>query len=139
MRRFPQPGMVERHNSRIGNTVHLANHNQGLSESITDPELHPRVLVLPGGGMRGVYSAAGLAALEHLHSSEEFDYVIGTSSGAINASYFVSEQSRDCYDGWMDVVPTRNFVNFRRLGRIMDRQSFTRSSDDRRSIYTRSE
>jgi len=49
-------------------------------------------LVLEGGGMRGIYSAGSLVGLEFLGLRDVFDYVYGTSAGAINAAYYLADQ-----------------------------------------------
>ncbi|MCL2343260.1 MAG: patatin family protein, partial [Firmicutes bacterium] len=48
-------------------------------------------LVLEGGGMRGVYESGVLDVL--LENRLEFEYVIGSSAGALNAANYVSKQA----------------------------------------------
>lgn len=50
-------------------------------------------LVVEGGSMRGVISCGYLAALEDHGFSNCFDVIYGTSSGALNSVYFVSNSS----------------------------------------------
>jgi predicted patatin/cPLA2 family phospholipase len=50
-------------------------------------------LVIEGGGMRGVVSAAMTAALEQLGLRDAFDEVHGASAGAFNAAFFLAGQA----------------------------------------------
>ena len=50
-------------------------------------------LVIEGGGMRAVYSAAGATALAQLGYSGLFDEVYATSDGVMNVSYFIANQA----------------------------------------------
>jgi predicted acylesterase/phospholipase RssA len=51
-------------------------------------------LAVEGGGMRGVVSAAMLAALEDLGYADVFDALYASSSGAINCAYLSREKRR---------------------------------------------
>ncbi len=77
-------------------------------------------LVVQGGGMRGTYSMAALAALEEAGLGGAFDHVIGSSAGAINGAYFLAGQARLAVTVYLDDISNKNFVNFLRLGRIVD-------------------
>lgn len=48
------------------------------------------VLLLCGGGMRGAYGAGAVIALHQLGLAEVFDVVVGISTGAAIASYFLA-------------------------------------------------
>jgi predicted patatin/cPLA2 family phospholipase len=50
-------------------------------------------LVIEGGAMRGVISAAALSALEELGYTEVFDDIYGASAGAVNGAYFMAGQA----------------------------------------------
>jgi predicted patatin/cPLA2 family phospholipase len=50
-------------------------------------------LVIEGGGMRGVVSAAMTAAIEQLGLRDSFDEVHGASAGAFNAAFFLAGQA----------------------------------------------
>lgn len=50
-------------------------------------------LVIEGGGMRGVVSAAMTAAIEQLGLRESFDEVHGASAGAFNGAFFLAGQA----------------------------------------------
>ena len=65
--------------------------------------------------MRGTYSIGALAALEKEGLTGAFDYVIGSSSGAINGAYFVAEQTRAGIEGYCDNLSNHKFINLRRF------------------------
>ncbi|GLZ76976.1 hypothetical protein Afil01_17830 [Actinorhabdospora filicis] len=72
-------------------------------------------LAVEGGGMRGVISAAMLAALEDLGIPyTSFDVIFGTSSGAINCAYYVGGDTWYPLTIYFDDLGTREFVDFRR-------------------------
>jgi predicted patatin/cPLA2 family phospholipase len=79
-----------------------------------------RALVVQGGGMRGVYSMAALAALDEAGLRESFDLIVGSSAGAINAAYFLAGQADEAVNLYIDHLSNRNFVNFARIGKIVD-------------------
>src|SRR6476659_5239400 len=55
----------------------------------------PRLgLVVQGGGMRGVYSMAVLAAFEEMGWTRCFDHVAGASAGAMNGAPFITGKAR---------------------------------------------
>jgi predicted patatin/cPLA2 family phospholipase len=77
-------------------------------------------LVVQGGGMRGIYSMGALAALEEAGLREAFDIVVGSSSGAINAAYFLAGQAAEAIDLYLRYLNSREFINVLRLWRIAD-------------------
>jgi predicted patatin/cPLA2 family phospholipase len=77
-------------------------------------------LVVEGGGMRGVYTAAMLLALHALDASEIFDDVFATSAGALNAAYFLSGKGEDSADGYYRVLADGRFINLRRPWLVVD-------------------
>jgi predicted patatin/cPLA2 family phospholipase len=77
-------------------------------------------LVVQGGGMRGVYSMGALTALEEAGLRESFDVVAGSSSGAINAAYFLSGQAAEAVDLYTRQLSNRTFINALRPWRIVD-------------------
>ncbi|MBA5249135.1 MAG: patatin family protein [Gammaproteobacteria bacterium] len=77
-------------------------------------------LVVQGGGMRGVYSMAALAALEELGFSEKFDYVVGSSAGAINGAYFIAKQAKGGTGIYTNELSVSGFISFFRLKKIVD-------------------
>lgn len=77
-------------------------------------------LVVQGGGMRGVYSMGALTALEEAGLRESFDIVVGSSSGAINAAYFLSGQAAEAVDLYTRHLNNRKFINSLRLRKIVD-------------------
>ena len=70
-------------------------------------------LVVQGGGMRGVYSMGALAALEEAGLRESFDIVTGSSSGAINAAYFLAGQADEAVDLYLRYLNSRECVHSR--------------------------
>jgi predicted patatin/cPLA2 family phospholipase len=80
----------------------------------------PCALVVQGGGMRGVYSMAALAALDEAGLRNSFDLIVGSSAGAINAAYFLAGQADEAVDLYVDHLSNRNFVNPSRLWKIVD-------------------
>ena len=81
-----------------------------------DPSDHDRLAVLvEGGGMRGVISAAALAALEDLQFKSAIDGLIASSAGAMNSAYFASSTDTWYYLSiYFDHLASRQFVNFAR-------------------------
>jgi len=76
-------------------------------------------LVLQGGGMRAVYSAAALATLIGYDLSDAFDHVIGASAGAMNGAYFIAGQA-EAVDVYKKDLITKDFVNLRRNDKRVD-------------------
>ncbi|MEV6520652.1 patatin-like phospholipase family protein [Longispora sp. NPDC051575] len=73
-------------------------------------------LAVEGGGMRGVVSAAMLAALEDLGLPfTAFDAIYGASSGAINCAYYICGNTWYPLSIYFDDLSTPKFVDFRRL------------------------
>jgi predicted patatin/cPLA2 family phospholipase len=73
-------------------------------------------LAVEGGGMRGVSSAAMLVALDDLGLRPVFDAVYSTSSGSINAAYFMA--GGDCWYPltiYFDDLANRKFVDMRNM------------------------
>nr|WP_232541776.1 patatin family protein [Nocardia bovistercoris] len=60
------------------------------------------VLVIEGGGSRGVYAGGMVLALEELGLSSVFDAVYGTSAGALNGAWFLSGQVAPGMRTWTD-------------------------------------
>jgi predicted patatin/cPLA2 family phospholipase len=72
-------------------------------------------LVLEGGGMRGVVSAAMAAALQRHGLTDAFDLVVGTSAGALNGAAFLSGVAQACTDNYTDAAVVRRYIAPRRL------------------------
>ena len=77
-------------------------------------------LIVEGGGMRGVLSAGSLLAVDVLGFRDAFDYVYATSSGAVNAAYFLSGQGALGMTVYFDSISNRHFYNPFRLTKIVD-------------------
>ena len=57
-------------------------------------------LVLEGGGTKGAYQLGAYKALKEL--GVEFDGVVGTSIGALNAAFIVQEDYEIMKDIWLN-------------------------------------
>jgi predicted patatin/cPLA2 family phospholipase len=93
-----------------------------------------RVLVLEGGGMRGVYSAGVLEAFSEAggirgtigaqgESALHFDAVVACSAGACVAASYLAGQPRRNRQVYLDFLDGEKLVRFRRLltgGSVMD-------------------
>jgi predicted patatin/cPLA2 family phospholipase len=76
-------------------------------------------LVVQGGGMRASYSMGALLALEDLGYRDSFDYIIGSSAGAINGAYFLAGQSRLASQIYVENLTNNNFLNYFRLNEVL--------------------
>jgi predicted patatin/cPLA2 family phospholipase len=87
-----------------------------------------RVLVLEGGGMRGVYSAGVLEAFSEAEASRSserlrFGAVVACSAGACVAASYLAGQPRRNRQVYLDFLDGDKLVRFRRLlngGSVMD-------------------
>jgi len=84
------------------------------------PDGRKLALVVEGGALRGVCSAGGVVALEHLGFTDLFDHVYGTSAGAMNASYFLAGQARLGIRVYYEDMNRREIVNPWRFWNILD-------------------
>jgi predicted patatin/cPLA2 family phospholipase len=80
----------------------------------------PIGLVVQGGGMRGVYSLAVLAAFEEMGWTRCFDHVAGASAGAMNGAHFITGQARYGVETYIDHLTNRKFIDFLRLRKLVD-------------------
>ncbi|HEU5474448.1 MAG TPA: patatin-like phospholipase family protein [Actinophytocola sp.] len=72
---------------------------------------HRVALVVEGGGMRGIVSAAMTAAIEDLGLLDAFDLAVGTSAGALNAAALLAGVAGGCTDEYAEGFTTRGFIN----------------------------
>jgi predicted patatin/cPLA2 family phospholipase len=93
--------------------LHARRHSGCEPGSRDDP--HHVALVLEGGGMRGVVSAAMTAALERLGLTRCFDIVYGSSAGALNAAALLAGVAEPAAAMYHTVLASRRFVNPVRL------------------------
>jgi len=77
-------------------------------------------LVVQGGGMRGVYSLAVLAAFEEMGWTRCFDHVAGASAGAMNGAHFITGQARYGVETYINYLSNRKFIDFFRLRKLVD-------------------
>jgi predicted patatin/cPLA2 family phospholipase len=91
---------------------------------------HARVaLLVDGGGMRGVISAAMLCALDDLGYKNAVDIVYGCSAGAVNAAYFIAGDMWYPLSIYYDHLASTTFVDFRRSLRRRPIMSMSFASD----------
>jgi hypothetical protein len=83
-------------------------------------DVPPIGLVVQGGGMRGVYSMAVLAAFEEMGWTRCFDHVAGASAGAMNGAHFITGQARYGVETYIDHLSNRKFIDFFRLRKLVD-------------------
>ncbi len=76
---------------------------------------HRLVLVVEGGGSRGVYSSGMVSALEELGVAAVFDAVYGTSAGAINGAWLLCGRAIAGMRAWTDPVIMRRAIDPARL------------------------
>lgn len=70
--------------------------------------------------MRGVLSAGSLLAVDILGFRAAFDSVYATSSGAVNAAYFLSGQGALGITVYFDSISNRRFFNPLRVSKMVD-------------------
>jgi predicted patatin/cPLA2 family phospholipase len=75
-------------------------------------------LIVQGGAMRAIYSMAVLCVLEKHRIT--YNHVFGASAGAMNAAYFVAQQSEDGLSAYLNDINVREFINPLRLRRIVN-------------------
>lgn len=95
----------------------ILDRKQGRSRPGMRGDPHKLGLVLEGGGMRGVVSAAMGLALEHLGLRDVFDVVYGSSAGTVNGAYFVAGQMAYGVSIYYQNINSSRFISFRRLFR----------------------
>jgi predicted patatin/cPLA2 family phospholipase len=76
---------------------------------------HRVALVLEGGGMRGVVSAGMTAALERRGLTGCFDFVVGSSAGALNAAALLAGVAGPAAAAYHTALATKAFINPARL------------------------
>ncbi len=77
-------------------------------------------LVLPGGGMRAVYSAGAIATLLKYNLANSFDHIVGVSAGALHAAYFLAADDETLRHTYPDDLTNKNFVNLLRREKKVD-------------------
>jgi predicted patatin/cPLA2 family phospholipase len=75
---------------------------------------HRLALCVEGGAMRGVVSAGMVAALEQLGLLPVFDYVYGSSAGAINGAFFTAGQAGFGTTIYYENINNKKFIDYRR-------------------------
>lgn len=77
-------------------------------------------LVIEGGAMRGVCSGGGALALAKMGFTDLFDEVYATSSGVMNAAYFLSDQADLGITIYYEELAGRRFINPWRVWKVLD-------------------
>lgn len=77
-------------------------------------------LVVQGGGMRGIFSAGSLIALQELGLKNAFDAIYGSSGGAMNAAYLLSNQTKFGTSIYYEDINNSKFINLLRINKILD-------------------
>jgi predicted patatin/cPLA2 family phospholipase len=78
---------------------------------------HRLALCIEGGAMRGVVSAGMVSALEQLDLLHVFDYVYGSSAGAMNGAFFIAGQAAVGTSIYYEDINNRQFISFSRVSR----------------------
>lgn len=81
---------------------------------------HRLALVVEGGAMCGIYTAASLLALHALGAARAFDDVYGTSAGAVNAAHFLSGRGEHKVDTYYRCLVDGRFIDFLRPLKAVD-------------------
>ena len=76
-------------------------------------------LVLEGGGMRGVFTSGVLDCF--IDNNIKFDYVIGVSAGALNATRFLSNQTKVGFNVSLNNKEYCSINSFIKTGNIFER------------------
>ena len=75
-------------------------------------------LVVEGGGMRGVVTAGMMLGLEQLGMRDCFDFVVGTSAGAIASAFFATGKGTEGSVLYYEELRSPPFLDKRRLIRL---------------------
>ncbi|MFT5849610.1 MAG: putative patatin/cPLA2 family phospholipase [Patiriisocius sp.] len=78
------------------------------------------LLVIDGGLMKGAYGAGAVIAMEEMGLSAVFENVVGISSGAPTASYFVAGEVQKGVQIYFEEACTRAFINPWRIWNQVD-------------------
>jgi uncharacterized protein (TIGR00369 family) len=74
-------------------------------------------LVIEGGGMRGIVSAAMAAVIEEEGFLDSIDMIVGTSAGAVNATAIAVGAAGPMADSYAEVFSSPEFIDVRRVVR----------------------
>jgi len=89
----------------------LAERARGGAPAGEHGDEHRVAVVLEGGGMRGVVSAAMTSALERLGLTPCFDLVVGASAGAINGAALLAGAAQQASAAYCGPLASKTFVN----------------------------
>jgi len=76
-----------------------------------------RALIVEGGGMRGSFAGGVLASMSRIYPANNFDLVVGVSSGSCSAAYYVASMPTErmiewCLDVWRYELTGRRFISY---------------------------
>ncbi|MEU4423993.1 patatin-like phospholipase family protein [Actinoplanes sp. NPDC024001] len=74
-------------------------------------------LVIEGGGMRGIVSAAMAAVIEQEGILPSVDLIVGTSAGAVNAAALAVGAAGRMAESYAEVFASPDFIDVRRIAR----------------------
>ncbi|MEV0900550.1 patatin-like phospholipase family protein [Actinoplanes sp. NPDC049802] len=74
-------------------------------------------LVIEGGGMRGIVSAAMAAVIEQEGILPHIDMIVGTSAGAVNAAALAVGAANAMAESYAEVFASPEFIDVRRIAR----------------------
>ncbi len=109
-----------------GVVEHILKKRELLSAGSGDHAKIKTVLILPGGGQRGVIEGGAVVSLEKLDLVDAFDYVLGMSTGAAVGYYTLGREAAIGSTIYFDDNVKNHFVNKLRLWKIMDIDSLER-------------
>jgi predicted patatin/cPLA2 family phospholipase len=112
--------MNQLYGSQPVKVIELLNQRRRIGYRPGDSDGNRIGLIVEGGSMRGAISSAALGALSQLGYRSCFDEVWGTSSGAINAAYFVSGQTNLGTTIYYEIATDPAFINIWRWPNAMD-------------------
>lgn len=77
-------------------------------------------LVMSGGGMRCSYSAGSLLALAEKFKLKKPNVIICASGSVGAGAYYISKQYKAFKKIWLNLVPSKKVLNFKRWKKILD-------------------
>lgn len=81
-------------------------------------------LMLPGGGMSGVFGGGVVQVLERLGLADKFDYIYGFSSGTCSGAYLLSERTKQGTSIYWENLCGTKFIRPWKLSKSMQMDYF---------------
>ncbi len=95
--------------------VHLFKKQQLLATGNSAHKAIRPLLLILSGTMRGVYGGGQVSALENFGLQDAFDSVIGVSTGAPTAAYFLARQAHEGTRIYSEECTKSDFISLRRF------------------------